>query len=559
MDAAERDRYQAERWRRDVRGPDVQKTPERRAEFVNDAGNVVEPAYGPADLAREGFDYPSHLGFPGEFPYTRGIDPAGYRRELPVVSAYAGFGTPEDSNRRYRELIGLGVQSLSVALDLPTQLGYDADDVMSRGEVGRVGVAINTLRDLEILFDGIPVDSLAHVGSTANAIGPIVLAMFVVLGEKQGVDRSRFSVALQNDVLKEYVARGTQIFPVVPALRFTVDALEWCAREAPHWIPLTVCSNHMDVAGAGSTASTAFALAFARSYIDEALGRGLEIDQVAPLMRLFLNEREDFFLAVANYRVTRRIWARLLRERYGARDPRSLAIRIMGYAHGPRETIQEPLNNIVRITMGALSCYFGGLQDLRCASFDEALNVPSDEAVKLAIRTQQILGHEYGITSTIDPLGGSYYVESLADRMEAEIAAIMERVDHLGGALGAIERRLIQSTITDGAARRQRAFERKERVSVGQNVFATKAELPGTTFRIDPDVERQQVARLAAVKRERSRPAVRETLAELERFARDGRNVMPPILAAVRAYATVGEMCGVLKSVFGEYKPDKSF
>jgi methylmalonyl-CoA mutase N-terminal domain/subunit len=482
-----------------------------------------------------------------------------YRRELPVVSAYAGFGTPENSNRRYRELLELGVESLSVALDLPTQLGFDPDHVMSFGEVGRVGVSIATLRDLEILFEGIPLDSLIHVGSTANAIGPIVLAMFMALGEKQGIDRSRFHVALQNDVLKEYVARGTQIFPAEPALRFSVDALEWCARNAPHWIPITACSNHIDVAGAGSTAGTAFTLANAKCYLDDALRRGLHIDEVAPLMRLFLNEREDFFLAVANYRVTRRIWAQLLREHYGAKDPRSLQIRIMGYAHGPRETVQEPLNNIVRITMGALSCYFGGLQDLRCASFDEAINLPSDEAVKVAIRTQQIIGHEFGITSSVDPLGGAYYIETLCLRMEREIARIMERVDQLGGALGAMEQGFIQRTITEGASRRQQAFERKERVSVGQNLFSTKARWPSQTFQIDANVERRQVERLQQTKRERDQNRVAETLSELRTCARDGRNTVPALLEAVTAYATIGEICGALKSVYGEYQPDRSF
>ena len=559
MDTPRTPRRDAEQWLREVRDPSVQQQPERRARFVNDAGDGVEPLYGPGDLEAAGFDYATHLGFPGDFPYTSGIDPAMYRRELPVVSAYAGFGTPENSNRRYRELIELGVQSLSVALDLPTQLGFDPDHVMAAGEVGRVGVTVSTLRDFEVLFDGIPLDTLAAVGSTANAIGPIVLAMFAVLGEKQGLDRRRYTVALQNDVLKEYVARGTQIFPAEPALRFTVDALEWCARSAPHWIPLTVCSNHIDVAGAGSTAGTAFTLANAKGYLDEALRRGLGIDEVAPLMRLFLNEREDFFLAVANYRVTRRIWAKLMREHYGARDPRSLQIRIMGYAHGPRETVQEPLNNIVRITLGALTCYFGGLQDMRCASYDEAMNLPSDEAVKLAIRTQQILGHEYGITSTIDPLGGSYYVEALSLRMEREIARIMQQVDALGGALGAKKSGYIQRTITEGAARRQKAWERKERVSVGQNLFATKAVWPSQTFRIDPDAERLQIECLNETKRTRNAQRVGETLAALQRCAREGSNVMPSLIEAVRAYATVGEICGTLKEVYGEYQPDRSF
>ena len=558
MDKPESIRLQAERWRREVRDPSVQQAPERQPRFVNDAGDAVEPVYTPADLDASGFAYESHLGFPGEFPYTRGIDPAMYRREVPIVSAYAGFGDPRDSNRRFHELIEFGVQGLSVALDLPTQLGYDPDDIMSCAEVGRAGVSISTLRDFEILFDGIPLDSLRSVGSSANAIGPIIMAMYIALGDKQGVDRRQFTVALQNDVLKEYVARGTQIFPPEPALRFTVDALEWCVHNAPHWIPLTVCSNHIDVAGAGSTAATAFTLANARCYLDEALRRGIQIDQVAPLIRLFLNEREDFFLAVANYRVTRRIWARLLREQYGARDPRSLQIRIMGYAHGPRETATEPLNNIVRITLGALTCFFGGLQDMRCASYDEAMNLPSDEAVKVALRTQQILAHEFGVTSTIDPLGGAYYLEVVANRMERKIAEIMQRVDEMGGALGAMERRYIQNTIAEGASRRQKAFQRKERVSVGLNLFPVKTEPRLQTFQINADVERLQVERLQQVKLERNQSVVSQTLKALTADAREGRNVVPALVNAVKAYATVGEICGILRSVYGEYEPDRS-
>ena len=286
MDKPDTIRQKAERWRCDVRDPSVQTVPERHPHFLNDAGDEVQPVYTPADLDADDFGHASHLGFPGEYPYTRGIDPAMYRREVPIVSAYAGFGDPSDSNKRYRELIQFGVQGLSVALDLPTQLGYDPDDIMACGEVGRMGVAISSLRDLEILFDGIPLDSLSSVGSTANAIGPIILAMYIALGEKQGMDPKRYTVALQNDVLKEYVARGTQIFPPKPALRFTVDALEWCVHNAPHWIPITVCSNHLDVAGAGSTAGTAFTLANTRCYLDDALRRGLHIDQVAPLMQI---------------------------------------------------------------------------------------------------------------------------------------------------------------------------------------------------------------------------------------------------------------------------------
>ena len=559
MDIPPKKQLETELWPRDTREPMIDRAPERRAAFVNDAGNVVERVYGPPALEADEFAYAPHLGEPGAFPYTRGIDASMYRRALPVVSAYAGFGTPEASNRRYRELIGLGVQSLSIALDLPTQLGFDPDDPMASGEVGRMGVSVSTLRDLELLFEGIPLDSLTAVGSTANAIGPIVLAMFIALGERQGVQRTRYTVALQNDVLKEYVARGTQIFPPAPAMHFAVDALEWCVGHAPHWIPITPCSNHIDVAGAGSTAATAFTLGNAKAYIDEALRRGLKIDDVAPLMRLFLNEREDFFMAVANYRVTRRIWAHLMRDHYGAVEARSHAIRIMGYAHGPRETAQEPLNNIVRITLGALTCFLGGLQDLRCASYDEAMNLPSDDAVKVAIRTQQIIANEFGITSTVDPLGGSYYVESLCDRMEREIASIMQRVDDMGGALAAIEHRYVQKTISEGAARRQRAYERGERVSVGMNIFPSRDEVRSQTFHVDPDIERRQIESVRQVKRDRDAGRVHEALETLAAFAKAGLNAMPALIDAVKAYATIGEICGVLKDIYGEYEPDTSF
>lgn len=550
---------ESDRWRRETWAPSVQERPERRSQFVNDAGNTVEPLYTPASLEAEGFDYLRDLGFPGEFPYTRGIDPAMYRRELPIVAAYAGYGTPKDANLRYKKLIGFGVEGISMALDLPTQLGFDADHIMARAEVGRVGVSICTLRDMEIAFEDIPLDSLKFVGSTANAIGPIILAMYTVLGEKQGLDKSRFTVRLQNDVLKEYVARGTQIFPISPAMRFTVDALEWCVHEAPHWVPITASGTHMDVAGAGSTAAAAFTLSNAKCYIEEALRRGLTIDDVAPLLFLFPNEREDFFLAVANYRVIRRIWAKMMRDQYGAKDPRSWQARIHGYAHGPRATVQEPLNNIVRLTLGALACYFGGMQDLRSASFDEGINTPSEEAVRTTIRMQQILAHEYGITATIDPLAGSYYLESLTNRMEREINAIMQRVDSFGGAIGAIESGFIQKTITEGAVRRQRAFERGERVTVGWNKFPSNVPMPEVTFQVDKDVERKRIEHVQQVRLERDSCRVSRCLDAITSAAKEGRNLMPAILEAVRAYASVGEICGTLKSIFGEYQPDRSF
>lgn len=549
--------YAHKRWETERLAKYLEEHPERRR-FVNDVGLEVKPFYSPLDLVARGFVYEKDLGFPGDYPYTRGISPNGYRSELFNIRVYSGFGSAEDSNKRYKDILAWGADEIQIAADLPTQLGYDSDHIMAKGEVGRVGVAIDSLQDMELLFDGIPLSNFKRVSMLGNSIGPIALALFIALGEKQGLKPEDYVVDLQNDPLKEYVARGTYIFPIQPAIRLACDVVEYCARYRPHWYPMTLCVNHINAAGAGSTAGTAFALANGLTYIAELLRRGLTIDQVAPLLTMFLDERDDFFVAIANFRATRKVWAKLMRERFGAQDPRSLALKITAYAHG-RETLQEPLNNIVRIALAALAYVLGGVQFLYDASYDEAMSTPAEEACKVAIRTQQIIAHEFGFTSTADPLGGSYYIESLTKDIEEGILTELARVEEIGGAVAAIEKGYYQDVITRGAIRRQEEFERGDRISVGVNKFQSKVELPLGAFRVDPKVEERQLARLNALRRQRDNGKVEKCLVQVREAARGHENLVEPILEAVRAYATVGEICQVLREVFGEYRTVPSF
>jgi methylmalonyl-CoA mutase N-terminal domain/subunit len=547
-----------ERWEADVLRPHVARTPERRASYRNDVGIEVKQLYTPADLDRRGFDYLRDVGFPGEYPFTRGITPAMYRTDAPLLRVYAGYGSPEECNAYYKYLLDLGAEEIVMAVDLPTQVGYDSDHVMAQGEVGRVGVAIDSLRDLEVLFDGIPLNRLKRVSMLGNSFGPAALAFFVALGEKQGLAPRDFVVDLQNDPLKEYVARGTQFLPVRPAMRLACDVVEHCAREIPHWYPLTACVNHMNAAGAGSTRGTAFALANAIAYIGELARRGLPVDAFASQLTMFLDEREDFFVAAANLRATRRAWARLMRERFGARDPRSWALHVTSYGHGG-ETVQEPLNNVVRITLGTLAYVLGGVTFLYNGSYDEALSIPSRDAVQVAVRMQQILSHELGVTHTVDPLGGSYYVESLTLQIHDEILRELAKVEERGGALACIESGYFKQAIGEGAVRRQRAFDTGERVSVGVNKFRMSQPVPRSAFRADPTVAQRQQDRLAALRRERDGDRVRAALTSLAEAARSGVNVVPATLEAVRAYATLGEICDTWRGVFGQYEPDVRF
>jgi len=532
--------------------------PERKEKFLTDIGLSIDRIYTPLNLQQVDFDYKKDLGFPGEYPFARGITPTMNRSDPWIIRAYSGFGEPQTCNKRYKKLIEWRVDEIVMAVDLPTQVGYDSDHIMAKGEVGKVGVAIDTLRDMEILFEDIPLNKLKRVSMLGNSFGPIALALFIALGEKQGLKPSDFVVDLQNDILKEYVARGTYIFPIRPSVRVATDVVGYCARNAPYWYPLTLCANHINAAGAGSTKATAFTMANGICYIDHLLEKGYKIDEIAPLFTMFLDERADFFVAICNFRAARRVWAKLMKERMKAQDPRSMALKITAYSHGG-ETLLEPINNIARITMAALAYVLGGVQFLYNASYDEVLGTPTEDAAKVAVRIQQILAHELGITNTVDPLGGSYFIETLTSQIEKEIYEEILKVEDMGGAIAAIEKGYYLSAITDGGNRRQRELDRGEKVSIGVNKWRTESKIPFGAFRIDQAIEQKQIEHLNQVKKERNAKTVKETLEYVRKVAKGDGNLVPPVLEAVRAYATVGEICDVLREVFGEYQAREYF
>ena len=550
-------KVQEDLWKENLK-KDIDRFGERRREFSSSSGIAAKNLYTPLDLEDEKIDYLRDIGFPGQYPFTRGITSNMYRRAPFLFRIYTGFGTPRETNRRVKTLLQLGVNDVQLAADLPTQVGYDSDHIMSRGEVGKVGVAIDSLRDMEVIFDGIPLNSFKRVSTLFNSLGPIALCLFMAVGEKQGLSVQDYVVDLQNDVIKEYVSRGTYIFPMEPAVRLCTDVVRFCADHAPHWYPMTFCSNHLNAAGAGSTAATAFAIANGLVYIRDILKKGLAIDRFAPLFCMFLDEREDIFISAANFRATRRLWARIMKEKFGAQNPDSLALKITAYSHGG-ETLREVLNNIVRIAYAGLGYVLGGVQFLYNASFDEALSLASQEAVRVAVRTQQILAHELGITNTVDPLGGSYYLETLTNQIERRMNEILEKVESLGGALEAIRKGYYQSVIGEGSRLRQRRFEEKDMVSVGVNVFRTEEEDPEPLFRMNQQGEEEQIKSLQSLRRERNHREVQAALSEVKRVAGTEGNLVPPIFSAVKAYATVGEISDVLREVFGEYKEAVSY
>jgi methylmalonyl-CoA mutase N-terminal domain/subunit len=552
-------RKQKEKWEREVVQPYLDDHPERKPIFKNDLGHHIERLYTPDDLKKFDFDYLKDLGFPGEYPFVRGHSPNMYRSEAPILRVYSGFGTPAQSNERFKKLLSWGAEEIVMAVDLPTQVGFDSDHLMSTGEVGKVGVAINSLLDMEVLFQDIPLNRLKRVGMLGNSFGPTALALFIALGEKQGLEPSEFCVDLQNDILKEYVARGTYIYPIEPSVKITTDTVAYCIEHMPHWNPLTACVNHINGGGSGSSAGTAFALANAQHYIRDLLQRGYTIDQIAPMISMFLDERDDFYTEIANLRATRKIWADLILNTYGGSSREALALKITAYGHG-RETAQEPLNNIVRITLGTLGYFFGGVHSMYNGSYDEAMSTPTEESVKVAIRTQQILYHELGLANSVDPLGGSYFIEHLTCTIEEEIRAMLDKVESLGGPIGCIENGFITKTMTEGAIRRQQEFSSKLRVQAGVNIFQDKKQgNPFKPFRIDPEVEKTMLESLETVRRKRSSSRVRARLDDVRDVAKRGENMVTPILEAIREYATIGEITEVLKSVYGEYKQKPSF
>ncbi len=538
-------------WEERVLAKVLQRFPERRAEFRTSSAEARR-FYTPADTA--GSEYLRDIGFPGEYPFTRGVQPTMYRGRLWTMRQYAGFGTAQESNQRFRQLLADGQTGLSAAFDLPTQIGYDSDHEMARGEVGQVGVAIDTLADMETLFDGIPLDKIS-TSMTINAPAAILVAMYMVVAEKQGHPVSVITGTAQNDVLKEYVARGTYIFPPRPSVRLAADLITYCAREAPRFNSISVSGYHIRDAGSTAAQEIAFAFANAIAYLGECERRGAQIDDIAPRVSWIFNTHNYFFEEVAKYRALRRMWARLMREQFGATKADSWMFRTHTQTGGSTLTAQQPLNNIVRAAIQALAAVTGGVQSLALSCYDEALSLPTEAAQRMALRTQQIIAHETGAADTIDPLGGSWYVEWLTDRLEQEARAIMDRVEDIGGAVAAIESGYMQSEIQEAAVTHQREIETKQRIIVGVNEYTDDEAQPPILFRPNLAVGAQQVRELAAVKARRDPAAVAASLARLREAARGDDALMPPILEAVRAYATLGEMCGVLRDEWGEYRP----
>lgn len=529
----------------------VAKHPER-------VGLKHKNLYTPLDL--EGFDYERDLGFPGEYPYTRGVQPTMYRGRLWTMRMYAGFSTAEESNKRYKYLIANGGTGLSVAFDLPTQIGYDSDDKMSAGEVGKVGVAIDSLYDMERLFDGIDLGKVS-TSMTINAPASVLLAMYIAVAEKQGVPASALRGTIQNDILKEYAARGTYIFPVKPSMRLITDIFEYCSANVPKWNTISISGYHIREAGSTAAQEVAFTIADGIAYIEAALKAGMKIDEFAPRLSFFWNAHNNVLEEVAKFRASRRIWARILKERFHAENPKSMKLRFHTQTAGSMLTAQQPNNNIVRVALQTAAAVMGGTQSLHTNSRDEALALPTTESVTIALRTQQIVAYESGLADVVDPLGGSYYVEALTNAIEEEVMAYIKKIDEMGGAVEAIDKGYIQKEIQDSAYAWQMAVESGERTIVGVNKF-TMEEPPVTgLLKIDASVGERKKAQLAKDKENRDQAKVAEELAKLEKAAQtpaegpDHVNLMPVILDCVRAYCTEGEICGVLRKVFGEYKP----
>jgi methylmalonyl-CoA mutase N-terminal domain/subunit len=528
------------------------KRPERKEVFENTSGVPIKRLYTPLDNRQ--MDYLSEIGFPGEYPFTRGVQPTMYRGRYWTMRQYAGFATAEESNRRYKFLLEQGQTGLSVAFDLPTQIGYDSDHEMAMGEVGKVGVTIDSLKDMEILFDGIPLEKVS-TSMTINAPASILLAMYIAVAEKQGVTTEKLRGTVQNDILKEYSSRGTYIFPPKPSMRIITDIFSYCSENVPQWNTISISGYHIREAGSTAVQEVAFTLANGIAYVEAALQAGLDVDTFGPRLSFFFNAHLDFFEEIAKYRAARRLWATIMQERFHAENPRSMMIRFHTQTAGCTLTAQQPKNNIVRVAFQALAAVLGGTQSLHTNSMDEALCLPSEEAVQVALRTQQLIAYESGVAETADPLAGSYYMEELTREMYRRAEEYIKKIDEIGGAPSAIEKGYIQKEIQDSAYRYQREIENAERVVVGVNRFQVEEEKPTNLLRVDPAVRVSQIEKLQKLKSERNSERVKESLTELKRVAEGNENLMIPILNAVKAYATLGEICDVLRGVFGEYQP----
>jgi methylmalonyl-CoA mutase N-terminal domain/subunit len=528
------------------------KRPERKDDFVNTSGIPVKRVYTPLDA--HDFDYVEDLGLPGEYPFTRGVQPTMYRGRLWTMRQYAGFATAEDTNRRYRFLLEHGQTGLSVAFDLPTQIGYDSDHPLAQGEVGKVGVTIDSMKDMEILFDQIPLDKVS-TSMTINAPAAVLLAMYIGVAEKQGVSSKDLRGTIQNDILKEYSARGTYIFPPQPSMRIITDIFSFCSQEVPQWNTISISGYHIREAGSTAVQEVAFTLADGIAYVEAAINAGLDVDEFAPRLSFFFNAHLDFLEEISKFRAARRLWAKIMRERFKAKDPRSMMMRFHTQTAGCTLTARQPKNNIVRVAFQALAAVLGGTQSLHTNSMDEAFCLPGEEAVQIALRTQQLIGYESCVTDTVDPLGGSYFVEALTEEIFERAQEYIDKIDELGGAAAAIEKGFIQREIQDSAYRYQREIEKEERVVVGVNKFQIEEKPPKDLLRVDPGVRISQMEGLEKLRSERDNSKVKGMLGDLKKAAQGKDNLMPVILEAVKAYATLGEICDELRDVFGEYQP----
>lgn len=532
------------------------KVAKATAKFPERKNFEAQRLYTPLDI--EDFDYGEKLGFPGQYPFTRGVQPTMYRGRLWTMRAYAGFATAEETNARYKYLLEAGQTGLSVAMDLPTQIGLDSDHELSHGEVGKVGVAIDSLADMEALFDGIPLDKVS-TSMTINGPAAVLLAMYVAVAEKQGVKPEALKGTIQNDILKEYIARGTYIFPPRPSMRLITDTFEYCSKNIPKWNTISVGAYHIREAGASEVQEIAFAFANAMAYIDAAIKAGQKVDDFAPGISWIFTAGLDFFGEVAKFRAARRLWARIMKERYGASVPKAQMLRVHVHTAGSVLTAQQPLNNVVRITWQALSAVLGGIQSMACCAYDEAIALPTEESATLALRTQQLLAYESGVTDTIDPLAGSYYIETLTDKIEKEVYDYIDKIDRMGGAVAAIEQGYMQQEMAAHAYEYQHEVELGKRTVIGVNKFNDSKKLAEQdVLTADLSVGERQIARLEKMKAARDNEAVKAALEKLREAAKGTENLMPYLIDAVKTYATLGEICGVLREEFGEYKQSGS-
>ena len=539
-----------EQWKQTTLQKTISRFPERRERFETLSAIPVERLYTPDDVEE---DYIDDLGFPGQPPFTRGVQPTMYRGRLWTMRQYAGYATAEESNRRYKYLLEQGQTGLSVAFDLPTQVGYDSDHILAEGEVGKVGVAISSLEDMEILFDGIPLDKVS-TSMTINAPAAILLAMYIAMAKKQDVALEKLRGTIQNDILKEYVARGTYIFPPRPSMRLITDTFAYCGEHLPQWNTISISGYHIREAGATAVQEVAFTLANGIAYVQAAVETGLDVDDFAPRLSFFFNAHNNLFEEAAKFRAARRLWASIMQERFEAQKAKSLRLRFHAQTAGCTLTAQQPDNNVARVTLQALAAVLGGTQSLHTNSRDEALSLPTEESVQIALRTQQIIAHESGVADTVDPLAGSYYVEHLTDEIEQRSREYIAKIDALGGPLPAIERGYIQREIQDSAYRYQKEIESQERIIVGVNRFSAGKNIKLRRLKVNPAVRERQITRLTALRTRRDNERVEKLLADLKKMAQGEENLLPIILECVESYATLGEICDALRETFGEYK-----